>query len=207
MDILKNGKYCYCLLTYVIFLLFFTGCGSSDRQEISCYNLEECQEEVKWENSGYDKEGIRQDSSEEKKTIYMQVDGAVKNPGVYELPADARIIALIEAAGGFTKNASRRSVNQAAVVEDGCQVYVMTVEEEWNLKEQKPDDLMAETKININTATKEQLMSLQGIGEAKADSILAYRKEHGRFASIEELMNIAGIKQGVFNKMKDQITV
>ena len=62
-------------------------------------------------------------------------------------------------------------------------------------------------KININTAGKEELMQLTGIGEAKAQSILDYREEHGRFTSTEELMQIEGIKEGVFNKIKDNITI
>ena len=62
-------------------------------------------------------------------------------------------------------------------------------------------------KININTAEKEELMTLTGVGEAKAQSIIAYREEHGGFQSIEELMQIEGIKEGVFNKIKEDITI
>ena len=62
-------------------------------------------------------------------------------------------------------------------------------------------------KVNINTAGEEELMTLTGIGEAKAASILKYREENGRFKSIEELMQIEGIKEGVFNKIKDDITI
>lgn len=62
-------------------------------------------------------------------------------------------------------------------------------------------------KININTAGKEELMMLTGIGEAKAESIMDYREKNGSFTSIEELMQIEGIKEGVFNKIKDDITI
>ena len=64
-----------------------------------------------------------------------------------------------------------------------------------------------EGKVNLNTASKEQLMTLSGIGEAKAASIIAYREEHGGFQKIEELMEVEGIKEGVFNKVRDQIRV
>lgn len=62
-------------------------------------------------------------------------------------------------------------------------------------------------KVNINTAGKEELMTLTGIGEAKAQSILDYREEHGQFGSTEDLMQIEGIKEGVFNKIKEDITI
>lgn len=62
-------------------------------------------------------------------------------------------------------------------------------------------------KVNINTAGKEELMTLSGVGESRADAIIDYRTENGRFASIEEIMNISGIKEGLFGKIKDKITV
>ena len=69
-------------------------------------------------------------------------------------------------------------------------------------RETRPDG-----KVNINQASKEELMTLPGIGEVKADAIIQYRTEQGKFASIEEIKNISGIKDGVFEKMKDKITV
>lgn len=67
----------------------------------------------------------------------------------------------------------------------------------------KPQD----GKVNLNTATKEELMTLSGVGESRADSIIAYREENGRFQNTEELMQISGIKEGLYNKIKDNITV
>jgi len=67
----------------------------------------------------------------------------------------------------------------------------------------KPQD----GKVNLNTATKEELMMLSGVGESRADSIIAYREENGRFQNTEELMQISGIKEGLYNKIKDNITV
>lgn len=100
------------------------------------------------------------------------------------------------------------AVNQARVVVDGEQIYVPS------LDEVKGAGVVSEVtertddgKININTAEKEELMTLTGVGEAKAQSIIAYREEHGGFQSIEELMQIEGIKEGVFNKIKEDITI
>ena len=114
----------------------------------------------------------------------------------------------IAKAGGLTENAAAEAVNQARVVVDGEQIYVLS------LDEVKGAGVVSEVtertddgKININTAEKEELMTLTGVGEAKAQSIIAYREEQGGFQSIEELMQIEGIKEGVFNKIKDEITV
>ena len=140
----------------------------------------------------------------------MYICGAVNTPGVYELDKDARVFEAIRSAGGMTDEAAPDAINQARVVSDGEQIYVPTAEEaesqgtgvEGTVTESAVDD-----KVNINTAGKDELMTLTGIGEAKAGSILRYREENGRFESIEELMEIEGIKEGVFNKIKDDITI
>ena len=62
-------------------------------------------------------------------------------------------------------------------------------------------------KINLNTASKDQLMTIPGVGESKADSIIAYRQEQGMFQSTEDVMNISGIKEGMYAKIKDYISV
>ena len=114
----------------------------------------------------------------------------------------------IAKAGGLTENAAAEAVNQARVVVDGEQIYVPS------LDEVKGAGVVSEVtertddgKININTAGKEELMTLPGIGEAKAEKILRYREEHGAFRSIEDVMQIEGIKEGVFNKIKEDITI
>lgn len=153
---------------------------------------------------------------EETQKIYVHVCGAVNAPGVYELKENARVYEALEAAGGMTSEASADWINQAETVTDGEKIYVPTREETENsLSSASDQDGMsvsgennsANGKININTAGKEELMTLTGIGEAKAQSILQYRQEHGSFRSIEELKQIEGIKDGVFNKIKEDITV
>ena len=105
-------------------------------------------------------------------------------------------------------------IDQARVVTDGERIYVPNREEAENggteglgTEVTGISDGNEKGKININTAGKDELMELTGIGEAKAESILRYREEHGGFQSIEELMQIEGIKEGVFNKIKDDITI
>ena len=103
-------------------------------------------------------------------------------------------------------DAAYDSVNQAQKMEDGQQIYIPSKTDQQSTLTQKSDESSSDL-ISINQASKEELMTLPGIGESKADRILAYRQEHGGFKSLEELMNISGIKEGVYNKMKDYITL
>ena len=99
------------------------------------------------------------------------------------------------------------------MIADGARIYVPDQEEAEEFRSgteglgTEVTDGSEKEKININTAGKDELMTLTGIGEAKAQSILDYREEHGKFGSIEDLMLIEGIKEGVFNKIKEDITI
>ena len=135
--------------------------------------------------------------------IYVYVTGAVANPGVYAMQEGDRIFDAVEAAGGFTEDALEDDVNLAQILEDEQQIHISTAEE---AEEQAAADEAAGL-VNINTATLEELCTLTGIGESKAQSIISYREENGDFTSIEEIMNISGIKEGIYEKIKDQITV
>ena len=144
----------------------------------------------------------------EQENIYVHVCGQVESPGVYELPGDSRIYQAVEAAGGMTKEAATQQVNQAQKLEDGQQVYVPSLEEaaaHQTLPGQT--DQADDGRVDLNTATKEELMTLSGIGEARAEAILKYREEKGGFQSTEELKKIDGIKDGIFGKIEDQIKI
>ncbi len=156
------------------------------------------------------------EAGQETDSAFVYVCGAVCSPGVYELKSGARVFEAIELAGGMTEEAAQEIINQARVVSDGERIYVPTTEEAESYAEGTGVDGMEVTegtdgkeqgKININTAGKDELMTLNGIGEAKAQSILTYREEHGKFSSIEDLMKIEGIKEGVFSKIKEDITI
>lgn len=135
--------------------------------------------------------------------IYIYVCGHVKQPGVYQLSVDARICDALAKAGGVTADGNAEALAQAEHMTDGQTIYVPGNEESDNSGQNIEDDGL----ININTASKEELMTLPGIGESKAVTILQYREEHGSFQSVEELMEIPGIKEGVFNKIKSSIKV
>ena len=139
----------------------------------------------------------------------MYVCGQVKHPGVYALEADARVCDAVDAAGGLTKKADAEAMNQARPLKDGEQITIPSRGRgrKQQASEQAPDEAGADGRININQASKEELMTLAGIGEAKAQMILQYRTENGSFQKTEDIMNISGIKEGVYRQIKDKITV
>lgn len=139
--------------------------------------------------------------------IAVYICGAVKHPGVYSLLNGQRICDAIKAAGGFKKSAARSAINLAKVLADGEQVIVQTKKQAASYKNN--NDSVPHNNgglVNINTASKEELMSLPGIGESKADAVMDYRLSSS-FKSIDDIKNVTGIKDGVFNQIKDQITV
>lgn len=140
--------------------------------------------------------------------IFVYVCGEVGSPGVYELPADSRVYEAVNAAGGMKETAAVSYLNQAEKVSDGQKIYVPSQEEAagQDVNAQGTGE-MNDGRVNLNTASKEELMSLSGIGEVRAEAIVRYREEKGGFTSVEELKEIEGIKDGVFNKIKDQVKV
>lgn len=169
----------------LLLLIFLTGCGEPEWEEVP---LEEA----------VIVEGSEQETTDR---IYVFVCGAVEQPGVYELLEGSRAFEAIQAAGGFSEQAAENEVNQAEILKDEMKLYVPTLQD---LELQQEAE---SRKININKATQADLMTLPGVGEAKANQIIQYREEHGAFQSIEDIMLISGIKEGLFQKIKDYITV
>lgn len=149
---------------------------------------------------------------EQEKDIAVYICGAVKHPGVYSFATGKRLCDAVKAAGGFKKSAARSAINLARLLVDSEQIIIPTkkqintgnntnLENSYEVASGDNDGL-----VNINTASKEELMTLSGIGESKADAVIKYRSSN-KFNSIEDIKNVAGIKDGVFNQIKDQITV
>ena len=170
-------------------------------------------------------ENIETDDSQ---SFVVYVSGYVNNPGVYELSAGSRVIDAIDAAGGYSKEAYDNYLNLASLIADGQMIYVPSEEEIESGSIERGVASGADgsgaggvtggngggnggnssdsgTLVNINQASKEELMTLPGIGESKADKIIAYREENGRFSTPEGIMEISGIKDGLYNKIKDKI--
>lgn len=181
-------------------LLMFTGCAGNEEDKGELVEVQGVEEE----------ETVTPESDkpeEQPQTIFVYVCGQVASPGVYELESDSRLFEAVKAAGGMTDAAADTYLNQAEKLTDGQRIYVPSEKEteknEQTVTEQEADD----GKVNLNTASKEELMTLSGIGESKASAIIRYREENGGFESTEEIKEIEGIKDGVYNKVKDYIKV
>ena len=187
-----------------LLVVCFCSCGKS-----TSYYVEE--ESVQSETNQQTESDEASISDVECRDIYVYVCGQIQNPGVYVLKEGSRVCDLFTVAGGFTQAASTDYWNQARLLKDGEMIYVPSVEEvqERTFEAQEGDagKTYDSNKININTASKEELMTIPGVGAAKASAIIAYRKEHGNFSSIEEVKNVEGIKDGVYSKMKDYIEI
>lgn len=142
-------------------------------------------------------------------TICIHVAGSVVTPGVYELPEGSRVYEAIMLAGGFSEEADMDYINQAAVLNDGQRLYIYSVKEASTAGDyfDKDNQIKEPTLVNINTASKEKLMTLPGIGESRAESIITYREEYGRFKTIEDIMKVSGIKDAAYSKLKNYICV
>ena len=139
--------------------------------------------------------------------INVFVSGAVNNPDVYTLKKGSIVKDAVDLAGGFSEEACRDYVNLAKKLEGGEHIMIPTMEQMSGLSVQHIlEESQKSTLVNINTATKEELMSLPGIGERKADSIIEYRNSKS-FSAIEDIMNISGIKEAAFNKIRDKICI
>lgn len=141
---------------------------------------------------------------------YVYVCGAVECPGVYVLAENSRIYEAVAMAGGFCADARKEAVNQAGTVADGQMIYIPSEEETESgsaAEALNGTDATADGRVDLNTASVEQLMTLPGIGKAKAESIVNYREEHGAFSSTADVMRVEGIKEGIYNRVKDSIKV
>ena len=177
----------------LIVFIFMMGCGRESREKLS----EAASEFLIGEESH-----AAAETDESPAEICVYVCGAVNAPGVYTLPAGSRVYEAVRMAGGLSDEADERVVNQAEILTDGRQVTIPTKAEV--LKEEEG---AAGGPVNINTAGVSELMRLSGVGESRAKDIIAYRKEHGAFSVPEDIMKVPGIKEAVFEKIKDDITV
>jgi len=139
--------------------------------------------------------------------MYVDVKGEVHQPGVYRVTEEMRILDVIEDAGGFSDQADVDQVNLAMKVYDEMVIYVPN---EHETEQEKKLDLYPDQnhdKIRINAATKEELMTLSGIGEKKAEAIIKYIESNGPFQSADDLTQVEGIGEKTVANFLDQIQV
>lgn len=175
---------------------------------------------------------VNEVAKQEEVKLYFDIKGSVKKPGVYEFTQGDRIIDAINKAGGLTKNATTNNLNLSKKLTNEMVIYVFNkneltttkaFEQVNNVVECKCETIEVNncvdknttnestnnetTKININTDSKEKLMTISGIGSSKADAIIEYRTKNGNFKTTEDIINVSGISKTIYDKIKDTITV
>lgn len=201
----------------IVFLIFTRG-EKDNLTEESLFDelLVESEEES---DSIQELKGIEKVSAEETEVIkteqiLVDLKGAIQSPGVYQMERDDRVIDCVNEAGGFLADAEQKAVNLAQRLEDQMVIYIPIKGEELVEIEQivgEPSENTSVTsdhpKIDLNKATKEELKTLNGIGDVKAENIIAYRETKGYFQKIEDITNVSGIGDATFEKLKDELSV
>ncbi len=162
---------------------------------------------------------VSKDSSTEKEVkeepleqdlITVDVKGAVKSPGIYDLPVGSRVNDAVQKAGGLTEQADSKSLNLAQKVSDEALVYVPTKGEE-SASQQTASGAAFSTskdkKVNLNKASLEELKQVKGLGGKRAKDIIDHRESNGKFKSVDELKKVSGIGAKTIEKLKDYVTV
>ena len=139
--------------------------------------------------------------------IFVDVKGAVKHPGVFETTKDKRVKDLIEEAGGLLDAADTSTLNLSQKVKDQMVIYVLKHGEKPKQISDGGSSSSNADVININTANKEQLMKISGVGKTKAEAIISYREKNGDFKKKEDITKVRGIGKATFEKIKDKIEV
>lgn len=160
------------------------------------------------ENAGKGGESSAEDLGEYLPVIYVDISGAVNEPGVYDVKEGTRVFEVIEMAGGLTDTADIDGFNRAEEVFDGQKLTIPEkIQDGTGSGASAPAGVSASGLININRATEDELDEIPGVGPSTAKAIIAYREENGSFRKKEDIKNVSGIGDKTFEKMKDNITV
>ena len=144
----------------------------------------------------------------EQDLITVDVKGAVKSPGIYDLPVGSRVNDAVLKAGGLTENADSKSLNLAQKISDEALVYVPTKEEAANQESYSNATGNKESKkVNLNKASLEELKQVKGLGAKRAQDIIDHRESNGKFKSVDELKKVSGIGAKTIEKLKEYVTV
>ncbi len=188
------------IVSIIVIVLIIYYAFMKDEQEIFEYEEAENMQNI---------ENIASSEVEEtqKETITIYITGAVNSPGVYTLPEGMRITDAVNEAQGLKEDADVEEINLAEVMTDGMHIQIPTKGQIDEAVTAVETTSKKSGKVNINTASQEELENLSGIGPSTAEKIIKYRTEIGKFKAIEDLKEISGIGEGKFNKIKDMICV
>lgn len=184
--------------------------GETDVQQLT----EQTSSSSSYMNEKSNKSNEISQTETEDQLVTVDVKGAVKKPGVYQLQSNSRVHDALEKAGGLTDEADLKSVNQAQKLSDEAVVYVAKVgENAVDVTASAPASATSGTNqtksalVNLNTATEADFQTISGIGQKRAQDIIAYREANGRFKSVDELKNVSGIGAKTLEKLKEYVTV
>ena len=184
--------------------------GGTDVQQLT----EQTTSSSSYMNEKSNKSNEISQSETEDQLVTVDVKGAVKKPGVYQLQSNSRVHDALEKAGGLTDEADLKSINQAQKLSDEAVVYVAKVgENAVDVTTSAPTSATSgtgQTKsalVNLNTATEADFQTISGIGQKRAQDIIAYREANGRFKSVDDLKNVSGIGAKTLEKLKEYVTV
>ncbi|MGC6767629.1 helix-hairpin-helix domain-containing protein [Enterococcus sp. LJL51] len=167
-------------------------------------------EELSWTETSFSaNETISSELPVTSHEFFVDVKGAVAKPGIYEVEEGMRVWDVLQMAGGLKEEADENQINLSQRVSDQMVIYVPKMGEISDSPAffEQAGEEAAEGKVNLNTASEQELMTLSGIGQKKAQEIINYREAHGKFKSINELTNITGIGEKTIEKLKDDIFV
>ena len=153
---------------------------------------------------------VKKEESAEQDLITVDVKGAVKSPGIYDLPVGSRVHDAVQKAGGLTDEADSKSLNLAQKISDEALVYVPTKGEEAAGQQTvsgTPSSTSKDKKVNLNKASLEELKQVKGLGGKRAQDIIDHRETNGKFKSVDELKKVSGIGAKTIEKLKDYVTV
>ena len=223
---LKQKKIIAIILIILVIIAYYYLYLKNSTEEISNQDLEVNNTQESNQTNETEKEG--------EDTIVVHISGAVNIEGIVELEAGSRIANAIEKAGGVKENADMTDINLAYPLEDGMKIHIPTKEEteanknnenmidesyiisssggvsskeDTNSTQGSSSTSTSNEKVNINTATQEELDTLPGIGPSIASKIIDYREQNGKFNSIEEIKEVSGIGDAKYEKIKDSITI
>lgn len=208
------------MVIFCFFLWMTCGAGNSMEAETSYTDVTALSTSSSKQSSQSLSEASSQSKTEGsekvKSKVTVDVKGAVVNPGVYTLKAGARVTDVIQEAGGMTEDADAKSVNLAASLSDEEVIYVANKDENVSVLDQTGTGQVSDKggqavskdgKINLNTATSEQLQTISGIGAKRTEDIIAYRESHGGFQSVDDLKNVSGIGDKTLDKIRESLYV
>ena len=223
---LKQKKIIAIILIILVIIAYYYLYLKNSTEEISNQDLEV--------NNTQESNQTNETEKETEDTIVVHISGAVNIEGIVELEAGSRIANAIEKAGGVKENADMTDINLAYPLEDGMKIHIPTKEEteanknnenmidesyiisssggvsskeDTNSTQGSSSTSTSSKKVNINTATQEELDTLPGIGPSIASKIIDYREQNGKFNSIEEIKEVSGIGDAKYEKIKDSITI